>query len=113
MAIHNHPQPNQEEKPMSLTDARRRAALEAEARRLCLDPVTLEMSEAVPTSLVRDIVNDSRRGVTEPRSMIEQSKAEPKPVQSAERPIEPRPKSETDLIDRLVEHFAGGPNKLR
>jgi hypothetical protein len=77
MAIHNHHQPNQEEKPMSLTDARRRAALEAEARRLCLDPVTLEMSEAVPTSLVRDIVNDSRRGVTEPRSMIEQSKAEP------------------------------------
>lgn len=46
---------------MTMQDARNRERLEAEARRAGLTPTALEMSRAVGTDLIGDIVRDSRR----------------------------------------------------
>jgi hypothetical protein len=43
------------------TDPRDAQRLEIEAKRHGLDPVTYEMSRAVPTDLVRDLVRDGRQ----------------------------------------------------
>jgi hypothetical protein len=46
---------------MSVEDARRDAARVVQARRLNIPEWMLEMAQAVPTDLIRDIVADSRR----------------------------------------------------
>ncbi|UGY27312.1 hypothetical protein HU675_0011430 [Bradyrhizobium septentrionale] len=48
---------------MTIQDERTRAKLEADAKRLGLSPNTLEMSRAVGTDALRDIVRDNRRNV--------------------------------------------------
>jgi hypothetical protein len=48
---------------MTVEDDRNRARLEAEARRLDITPNALEMSRAVGTDLLRDILRDNRRNV--------------------------------------------------
>jgi hypothetical protein len=46
---------------MTMQDAKDRAKLEAEAQRLGITPSALEMSRAVGTDLIRDIVRDNRK----------------------------------------------------
>jgi hypothetical protein len=75
---------------MSVEEERRKAALAAEARARGMEPWQLEMSKAVDDKLMREIVNDQRRGVSQPSSMIpEPPKGEPKPKGSGW--VEPRP----------------------
>jgi len=74
---------------MSMEEARRRQALEAEARARGLEPWQLEMSRAVDDKLMREIVADSRRGVSQPSSLIEEPKAEP--AKRGTGWVEPRP----------------------
>ena len=65
---------------MSATDdARRQASLAARAKALGLSEATLEAAEAVPTKLVRDIVNDFRGGLSQPSS-IAPKKPAPEPT---------------------------------
>jgi hypothetical protein len=68
-----------------------------------------DMVKAVPDALVREIVADSRRGPPQHSS--------PAPATAGSGwadavPVGPRPASEVELVDRLVERFAGGPNKV-
>ena len=49
---------------MSIDDARRDAARAARAARMGIPEWQLEMSEAVPTSVIDDLVADSRRSWT-------------------------------------------------
>ena len=44
----------------TVDEARRAAALAEEARRLGIEPWQLDMANAVPTDVLRDIVADSR-----------------------------------------------------
>jgi len=68
---------------MTIKDATDRAKLEADARRLGLAPNTLEMSRAVGTDLIRDIVADGRRhSPVQPRGML----PDPQTSVSASRP---------------------------
>jgi hypothetical protein len=46
---------------MSIAEAQRQALLEARARVMGLQPWQLEAAEAVPTSLIQDLVADARR----------------------------------------------------
>lgn len=50
---------------MTIEDARNREKLEADAKRQGLTPTALEMSRAVGTDLIRDLVRDNRRSVHE------------------------------------------------
>jgi hypothetical protein len=68
---------------MTIKDATDRAKLEADARRLGLAPNTLEMSRAVGTDLIRDIVADGRRhSPVQPRGNL----PDPQTSLSAARP---------------------------
>jgi hypothetical protein len=82
---------------VSAADAQR---LEIEARKRGLDAVTYEMSRAIPTSVVRDLVNDAR-------AFAQQNKLsrgrEPTPQLG---PIDPTPLGPPvglNIIDRLCE----------
>jgi len=85
---------------MTASEAKRRARLEADARRLGVAPITLEMSEAVPTKLIQDLVKDFR-SPTQPSSMIETPKAEPRVVKANETPIGPPPG--ISIIDQMCD----------
>jgi hypothetical protein len=91
-------------------EAKRQEALAAEARRQGIPEWAAEMTRAVPDSLVRDIVGDNRGSSSVATPAVPAVKGtgwyEPKP-------IGPRPAYETELVDRIVERFAGGPNNIR
>jgi hypothetical protein len=74
---------------MSVADAKRLAALEAEARRLGLQVWELELARAVPTDEVQQIVKDFRRGPSQPSSIMPTQKEEPKPAKSGPAWVEP------------------------
>jgi hypothetical protein len=89
-----------------LDDARRNADIEARARRMGIEPWVLEMSEAVPTELIREIVADNRKPPTLPIVPAES----PKPGSGWVEPrVEDRSR-EIEMVDRMVEHMVGGPN---
>jgi hypothetical protein len=95
---------------MSIADeARAQAALEAEARRLGVQPFELRMARAVPDDVMRDIVADQRRGVAQPSGLAAESDAPrrsmPRGVAvGAEIPLAPPPG--VALCDRIADHFA-------
>jgi len=69
------------------------------------------MVAAVPDNVMKDIVADASRGLA-PRSMIPPARS-PSPkgtgwVQDRGFPDRSR---EIELVDRMVEHFVGGPNE--
>ena len=57
-------------------DYSKQAEIAAEAKRRGISEATLEMSRAVPTDLVRDLVSDFRRGVSQPSSIASPPKVE-------------------------------------
>src|SRR5262245_36717939 len=70
-----------------------------------LEPWKLEMMRAVPDSLIRDIVRDNQRSAA---AQSVQSPAVPKGTGWVDpAPIGPRPKFETELIDRMCDRFLG------
>ena len=85
-------------------DYSKQAEVAAEAKRLGISEATLEASRAVPTDLVRDLVSDFRRGVSQPSSI-----ASPPTVQHKKPGTgwsEPLPLSNppgVDLADRLMD----------
>lgn len=68
---------------MTIDEARNRARLEADAKRQGLTPNALEMSRAVGTDLIRDLVRDNRRNVHHARSGI----TPPEPATPAKPPV--------------------------
>jgi hypothetical protein len=64
---------------------------------------------AVPDDVVRSIVADNQRS---PKS-TPAAPAEPKAAGPGVVAIGPRPASEVELMDRIVERFAGGPNNIK
>ena len=88
----------------TMDDARRNAALAAEARRRGLEPWQLEAMQAVDDKLMREIVNDQRQGVSQPSSLIAEPKGEPKPKGTGW--VEPRPLESppgTNYVDALCD----------
>jgi hypothetical protein len=93
-----------------IEEAKRQAVIAEEAKRRGLPEWHHEMANAVPDSLIRSIVADSRRGPPQ--------RSSPAPAKAGSGWVEPqalgpRPASEVALVDRLVERYAGGPNKIR
>ena len=92
-------------------EAKRNEALQREAKALGLQPWQLRAMRAVPTDVVRDIVNDSRTYDPAPRSMAAKpaGSEEKKPVQRGTGwvnavPLGPQPGAEH--IERIADHFA-------
>jgi hypothetical protein len=90
----------------TIDEARRQAALVAEAKRLGVEPFQLEMARAVGTDVVRDIVKDLRRGPAQrSSSMAEEPGAASTPRQGAVAVAQPlRSPPGINLLDALVEH---------
>ena len=68
--------------------------------------VVREMAAAVPTSLVRDIVNDSRRGVTPPSSLASDPDKKPEEPTRGTGHYDPaplRPPPGVEICDRLMD----------
>ena len=81
------------------------------------NPTLAAMREAVPDSLMRDIVADQRRGVSAPLSMTATPGAPPPPEPQRGtgwvEPYIPDRTNDFELMDRLVEGMVGGPNDTR
>jgi hypothetical protein len=94
---------------MSVDDAKKQAEEAAEARRLGIQPYELAMARAVPTDLVQAIVNDNRRGPSQPSSP-----GRPRPptndvVQVGHGWVEPAPLTSPpgqDHIERIANSLA-------
>ena len=88
----------------SVADARRNAALEAEAKRLGLSLWQYEMVRAVDTDVIREIVRDQRRAPIVPSSIAGQSTAQ-SPGRSSgwsnPQPLSPPPG--VALADKLMD----------
>jgi len=85
-----------------ITEALARAAMEREAKRLGVEPWQLEMARAVPDSVMRDIVNDFRRGPPERSSIAAEGESKPRlGAVAVERPLGPPPG--VNLCDRLMD----------
>ena len=67
---------------MTINDERNREKLEADAKRLGLTPTALEMSRAVGTDLIGDIVRDNRRSMHERSGILP-----PQPAAPAKPPV--------------------------
>jgi len=87
---------------MSMSEALARAQLEAEAKRLGIQPWELEMARATPTNVVRDVVRDLRNGPAQRSSGMgeEPAKARQGAV-AVERPLRPPPG--LSLVDQLCD----------
>lgn len=81
------------------------------------NPTLAAMREAVPDSLMRDIVADQHRGVSAPLSMTATPGAPPPPEPQRGtgwvEPYIPDRTNDFELMDRLVEGMVGGPNDTR
>jgi hypothetical protein len=85
-------------------DYSKQAEVAAEAKRLGISEATLEASRAVPTDVVRDLVSDFRRGVSQPSSIVGAPTVQRK--QKGTGWSEPLPLSNppgVDLADRLMD----------
>jgi hypothetical protein len=87
---------------MSVEDAKRQAALVAEARRRGLQPWELEMSKCVDDKLMRDIVNDFRQGPSKPSSLAGPG-PEPKKGTGWQDEIPLKPPPGIGLVDQLCD----------
>ena len=79
------------------------AMFEREAKRRGITVTELKMLEAVPDNVIRDIVADNRRGMSQSQSMIT-SRPEVEPTRRSNkepRPLQPPPG--IALVDRLGE----------
>jgi len=86
----------------SMSEALARAQLEAEARRLGLQPWQLEMAQAVGDGLVRDLVQDFKRGVPQRSSIA--SEGPPRERRSAGAVASPLAAPPgISLVDQLCE----------
>ena len=78
--------------------------LEAEAKRFGIEPWKVEMSRAVPTNLIQDVVRDFRNGPAQPTSLVEKPSS-PEPAQRSgwidNIPLRPPPG--VGLCDMLVD----------
>jgi hypothetical protein len=93
---------------MSNSEATRQASIEERARKLGLQPWQLEMIEAVPDNVMRDIVNDGRRrSPMSPCSpMASESSPKSEPVTRGTGWIDPaplRPPSGIEHVDALCD----------
>jgi hypothetical protein len=80
------------------------------------NPTLAAMREAVPTSLVRDLVNDQRRGVASPSSLAAKPDAPMPEQKKGSGWVEtsfPDRTNQFELIDRMVASQIGGPNDTR
>src|SRR6516165_2600567 len=81
------------------------------------NPTLAAMREAVPDSLVRDLVADQRRGVSSPSSLAElrdQKRDQPRRGTGWQQDTGFRDRSrDFELMDRIVESQVGGPNDTR
>ena len=80
------------------------ALLEAEAKRRGLTVTQLKMLNAVPDNVLRDIVADSRKGISQSTSLIPTERSEP--TRRTNGWVEPRPLSPPPgiaLVDRLCD----------
>jgi hypothetical protein len=89
-------------------EAQAQAELEAEARRLGVQPFELRMARAVPDDVMRGIVRDQRRGVAQRSGLAAESDAPrqsvPRVAVGVEIPLTPPPG--VALVDRIAEAFA-------
>jgi hypothetical protein len=92
---------------MTIYDELEKQKLAAEAHAQGRQPWELEAERAAPTSLIRDLVADAYRGISQTASMIPQSKRANEPPRapvSAEVPI--GPPSGVNYCDAIAESFA-------
>ena len=82
------------------------AMLEREAKRRRITVTELLMFNAVPDNVVRDIVGDARRGISQSQSMLT-SRPEPTPTRKSDRGwVEPKPLTQPpgiSLVDKLCD----------
>jgi hypothetical protein len=71
-----------------------------------LNPTLAAMQQAVPDTLMRDLVNDQRRGVSEPSSLALKRDAKPEPERYRPSHYDPTPLGPppgVDILDRLMD----------
>ena len=82
------------------------AMLEREAKRRGISVTELKMIEAVPDKVIRDIVSDGRRGISQSQSMIA-ARSEAQPTRRSDKGwVEPRPLQPPpgiSLVDKLCD----------
>ena len=87
-------------------DAKRQQALALEARRRGIPEWQLEAAKAVDDALVRSIVDDFRRGPSQPSSMAHKGPApEPKRGSGWAEPVSVEVPG-VKLVDEICDHFA-------
>jgi hypothetical protein len=92
---------------MTVHDEQERARLAAEAAARGLQEWQLDAMRGAPASVMRDVVADSRRGISQSASMIPdrlRPSEPPRAPNSSETPIAPPPG--VDHCDRIAEAFA-------
>src|SRR5215469_15410581 len=77
------------------------AATEREAAMRGLQPYQVRANRAVPDSLIRDIVGDSRRGPAAPSSLASHSQSSEPERPASGGAVEVRPPAGIDYIDRM------------
>jgi hypothetical protein len=78
------------------------------------DPWVRDMADAVPTRVVKEIVNDFRNGPTRPSSMLGPEKEEPKQRGSGwVDPVPLSPPPGTALLDKYFDAAAAGERRRR
>jgi hypothetical protein len=88
----------------TIPDAKRNAALEAEARRLGLQAWQLDAIRAVGTDVVRTLVSDFRRGPAQPSSIATKPQVPPAQPLGWREPTPLGPPPGTEFCDRLMDH---------
>lgn len=100
-----------------IDDAKRRAELEARARRAGLEPFAVQMADAVGTDLIRDLVRDSRRQSPHkfdplpPKPSDTEPKADGDVAARAAQPKPYRLPAGTAVHDRMVDAMTGVTRK--
>jgi hypothetical protein len=89
---------------MSVHDDQQAVRLAAEAKARNLPEWAVDAERAVPTSLIRDVVSDAYRGISQSASMLPphmRSEDKPRPASGGTVPIQPPPG--INYIDQMCE----------
>jgi hypothetical protein len=88
---------------MSVSDELEKQRRAAEARAQGRQEWELEAERAVPTSLIRDVVGDAYKGISQSTSQLLPSRTQEKPRPASGGTMELKPPPGIDIIDRMCE----------
>ncbi len=91
---------------MTVSDEQERARKAAWARSRGLEPWQADMADAIPENVMRDVVADSRAGISRSASMIPERPDEPPPRKPSGGTVEVTPPNGINHVDAIAESFA-------